>query len=119
MRMEQHDTAPALGTLSAAIGGLAATLVTAMACVGPLVAIVLGIGGFGWLTRYAYLRVPATAATAVLLLVGFYLAYTRRVASCGDARKRRALRVARAALWLAAVVAVVTNVFEYLIFPNL
>jgi hypothetical protein len=98
---------------AAATGGLAATVLTGIACVGPLVAILLGVGGFGWLTRYAWLRVPASLTTAALLAAGFYWVYFR-----GCPRDAKA-RLARGALWTATLLAVALNVFEYVIFPRL
>jgi hypothetical protein len=69
--------------------------------------------------RYAHLRVVASLTTGVLLLAGFYLAYGRaRPKACAVSRSRT-LRVARASLWLAALLALLTNAFEYLIFPYL
>lgn len=101
--------------IAAAFGGLAATIVTGVACVGPLVAILLGIGGFGWLTQYGFLRVPATVATALFLAFGFYFVYVRNKA-CARTRKGRLSRVI---LWSATALAVAVNTFEYFILPNL
>ena len=70
-------------SLLAVGGGLLATLVTGAACVGPLIAITLGIGGLGWLTRYAVYREEATVATALLLAYGFFTVY-RRPTACGS-----------------------------------
>lgn len=104
----------------AAAGGLIATAGTAIACVGPLVAILLGVGGMGWLAQYAYLRVPASIATATLLGAGFWLAYRRpKSAACAKVRPSRAKRVARTLLWIAAIAAAGVNLFEYVIFPHL
>lgn len=110
----EAETRPSRAALVAAAGGLLATLLTGAACVGPLVAILLGIGGFGWLTQYGYLRVPASLATAALLAAGFYLVHRKR-RRCGAARARRETAV----LWLATAVAVAINLFEYVIFPRL
>lgn len=102
-----------LGLLAAA-AGLLTTLTTAAACVGPFVAILLGVGGFGWLTRYAHLRVPATVLTALVLGIGFWRLYGPR--TCRRSSGRRA---ARGLLWLASALAVAVNVFEYAVMPRL
>lgn len=103
----------------AAAGGLVAAIATAGACVGPLVAILLGVGGLGWLTRYADLRVPASIATGSLLAFGFYRVHWRpgagRCARAWSSKKK----VAAGLLWTATVVAVAVNLFEYLVFPHL
>jgi hypothetical protein len=100
--------------LLAATTGLLATLSTAAACVGPFVAILFGVGGFGWLTRYAHLRVPATVLTALVLGIGFWGLYGPR--ACPRSPGRRA---ARALLWLASALAIAINVFEYAVMPRL
>ena len=103
--------------VAAATGGLVTTLLTGIACVGPLVAILLGVGGFGWLSQYLWLRVPATIGTAALLAAGFWWVYFRPGRRCeiGSASAKRA----RLILWTATLLAVALNVFEYLIFPHL
>lgn len=104
--------------LWAAVGGMAATLVTAIACVGPLAAILLGVGGLGFLTQYTYLRVPATLLTFTVLGVGFAIAYQGKYAEC--ARKGvRTVVIARRLLWVGLVFAAAVNLFEYVIFPRL
>jgi TusA-related sulfurtransferase len=65
-------------------GSLLATVLATIACVGPLVAILLGVGGFGWLSQYAYLRVPASVATGLMLAFGFYWTYRTRTIRGGD-----------------------------------
>ena len=97
----------------AACGGFLATCVTAAVCALPLAAIGLGVGGLGWLTRYVHLRVPATLATAALLLLGFHLVY-RRGAICRDDARRRTTKTI---LWAATAFAVAINAFEFLILP--
>jgi hypothetical protein len=105
--------------IAAAAGGLIATIATAAACVGPLVAILLGVGGLGWLTQYAYLRVPASIATAVILAFGFYWVY-RKPKDEDCARKRSSKKgMIAGLLWTATALAVAVNLFEYVIFPHL
>jgi len=97
----------------AAAGGLVATIATAAACVGPLIAILLGVSGFGWLVQYAYLRVRASIATAAMLGFGFYWVYRPKCA------KKKSSAAAKAILWTATVLATLVNLFEYVIFPRL
>jgi len=105
---------PARAGGAAALAGIAAAIATGAACIGPMVGIVFGIGGLGWLAQYAHLRLPASLLTLALLALGFYLLYRRRDCACSAARRR-----ARALLWIAAAVALAINVFEYLILPTL
>jgi mercuric ion transport protein len=105
--------------MAAVAGGLVATIATAAACVGPLVAILMGVGGLGWLTQYAYLRVPASLATAGLLAFGFYWVYRKpKTEDCAQKQSSKKSLIA-GLLWTATALAVAVNVFEYVIFPNL
>ncbi|MCB1906329.1 MAG: hypothetical protein KDH15_03075 [Rhodocyclaceae bacterium] len=97
----------------AALAGMAAAAVTGAACIGPMIGIALGVGGLGWLARYAPLQLPASVTTAALLALGFHLLYRRR--DRGGAARRRA----RALLWIAVAFAAAINAFEYLILPTL
>jgi hypothetical protein len=96
--------------------GILTTVATGIACVGPFVAILLGVGGFGWLTRYAHLRVPATVLTAAILAYGFYRMYRQDARAC---RATPSARAGRALLWTATVLAVGINLFEYVVLPRL
>jgi len=105
--------------LVASAASVVTTATTAAVCALPLVAIVLGVGGFGWLTRYAYLRGPASWATLALLLYGFWRVYGCRMtcADPGAAFTRR--RAARALLWFCTALALTVNLFEYVVLPRL
>jgi hypothetical protein len=94
---------------AAAAGSIVASLVTGASCILPLLAILLGASGFGFLTRYAWLRGPATVATLVLLAVGFLFA--RRAPN-----KSRGTQLL---IWLAVAFAIGINLFEYLILQTL
>jgi hypothetical protein len=96
--------------------GLVTTVATGLACVGPFVAILLGVGGFGWLTRYAHLRVPATLLTVAVLAYGFFHMYGKRSRACPASTSAR---IGRVLLWTATVLAVGVNVFEYVVLPRL
>lgn len=98
--------------------GLLTTVATGAACVGPFIAILLGVGGFGWLTRYAHLRVPATLLTVAVLAYGFFRLYGKRARTCSSPRPATA-RIGRVLLWTATVLAVGINVFEYVVLPRL
>lgn len=108
-----REPAPDRVATLAAAGGFVATIATGAACVGPLIAILLGVSGFGWLVQYAYLRVPASIATALMLGFGFHWVYRPKC------RKKKSSATAKAVLWVATVLAVSVNLFEYVIFPRL
>ena len=110
---------PQRATLAVLGGSLLGSIGVAIACVGPLVGIAFGIGGLGFLTRYHWLRLPATVATVVLLALGFWLAYGPGSKGCGQARFSRRQSVVRGLLWLATALAVSVQVFEHLLLPRL
>ncbi len=103
--------------LLASVGSVAATLVTGAVCAVPMLAILAGIGGLGFLTQYAHLRLPASAATLLMLSVGFYYCYFRPECSKPHAQQQR--RFSRRLLWLATALAVSVNAFEYVVLPAL
>ena len=45
------------------MASLFASMVAAMACIGPLLGIVLGVSGLGWLSSFSYLTLPASMAS--------------------------------------------------------
>lgn len=97
----------------AGIASLIASLVAGMACIGPLAGILLGVGGLGWLSQYAWLTFPA-ALTSLLLLSIAIIIYSKRRTSCANRRKHIMNRI----LLIATAVAVIgINVFEFFILP--
>jgi predicted lipid-binding transport protein (Tim44 family) len=104
-------------TIALAGASVLASAGVGLACVGPLLGIVLGIGGLGFLSRYHWLQLPATIATAVLLATGFFLTYRRRGARCDH--KARSARIERWLLWSATLLAIALQIFEHVIFPRL
>lgn len=97
--------------------GLLATFAAGIACIGPLAAILLGLGGFGWLTRYAFLRVPAALLSLLLVGVGLYCAFRLRGVEC--AKPTRLTRWVRRLAWLAVVFAAVVHATEFVIVEHL
>ncbi len=92
------------------LGSLAAGLLASACCIGPLVLGVLGLGSLGLGAALAPLRPWFLAATAVLLAVGFYLAYRPLPApgcvpgeACAIPASRRTQRVT---LWIVTALAV-------------
>lgn len=97
------------------VGSLIASFIAGLACVGPMLGILLGIGGLGWLSRYSYLTMPASIASLVLLAGAIYFARRRK---CCPASKRKH-RLNQFTLATITLLVVAINVFEFLILPNL
>jgi mercuric ion transport protein len=89
----------------AAGGAVAAALASSVCCLGPLVAVGLGLGAFG--AAVEPLRPYLLVASAVALGFGFRQVYVRqRSASCavdGACRSDRASRTTRIVLFIAAL----------------
>ncbi|MDO3721906.1 hypothetical protein QVZ43_09230 [Marinobacter sp. chi1] len=95
-----------------AVMAMASTLVTAAACLIPWIALSVGIGGLGFLTRYTYLQVPATIVTVALLSIS-YRALRRSPCQGTTSRLTRGL------FWFAVALAVAINLIEYVVLPAL
>jgi hypothetical protein len=116
MQRDPSSNVERRGSIGLAAGSLLLTSVTGLACVGPFVAILLGVGGLGHLTRYAQFRVPASVLTFALLAMAFYRVYGRTGATC---TKNPPAFFARLLLWTSAVLAVAINALEYAILERL
>lgn len=101
-------------TYLAAGGGITAAVVSTLCCVGPLVAVSLGVSGAGMAARFEPLRPYFLAATAVLLAAGFWLVRRedRRACEpgtlCASPAARRNLHMT---LWAATLLAVILATF--------
>lgn len=87
-------------------GAVLAGIAASLCCIGPLLALSLGLGSFaasGWLAEW---RPVLLGVTFVLLGLGWYLTYRRPKVDCADGScARPAGKVARLSLWLATLVA--------------
>lgn len=97
------------------LASLFTSLIAGLACIGPMLGIVLGVSGLGWLSSYSYLTLPASVASIVLLVVALYM-FNKRKASCASRRKHMFNFIF---MGITTAVVIGINVFEYLIFPNL
>ena len=90
------------------VGGVAAAVGSALCCAGPVVAVALGVSGAG-LSRFEPLRPYFLGATAVFLVLGFWLLDREEKAACevgkpcADPAVRRRMKVT---LWFATGFAV-------------
>lgn len=103
-----------LKTIVAAIGGVGAAFVSALCCIGPLVAVTLGVSGAAFASTFAPLRPYFLGATALLLAGGFVLVRREEKKACepgticAEPKTRRRMKVA---LWTATVLAIVFATF--------
>ncbi|GAB4287232.1 MAG: mercuric ion transporter MerT [Deferrisomatales bacterium] len=95
---------PARGTAIGAVGAVLSGLLASACCIGPLLAVFLGVSGAGALARFEPYRPWFGGLMVVFLGYGFYRAYGRPwkgEACCAPA----SLRVQRVILWVATVLA--------------
>lgn len=92
----------ATGTL---IGAVVTGFVASLCCVGPLILLLLGIGG-AWtstLTQFAFLRPITITFTLVLLSIAFWKLYISP-RSCAICVEPKTLRAQRMIFWIVAII---------------
>lgn len=93
---------------------MAGGLLASLCCLGPLLFVFLGISGAGFALRLEPLRPYLLILTYGLLGTAFYLTYGRGRTACGPGGACEAPMTSRAgtvALWVAALVVVLTTTF--------
>ena len=93
------------------IGSVVSALAASICCLGPMLGIVLGIGGLGAAASLGAYRPYFLGMTSICLGAAFYFTYGRKPAceSGGGGRRNRAL------LWIATAVALVFAAAPYLL----
>ncbi len=97
-----------------AFGAVGAAVASTLCCVGPLVAITLGVSGAGLSSTFEPLRPYFIGATGVFLFGGFYLVDREEKTACdpdkpcADPRVRRRTKTT---LWIATVFAAVAATY--------
>lgn len=96
-------------------GGVVAAIVASLCCIGPVIALSLGLGSFAAATFFAQWRPLFLALTFALLGVAWFMAYRRPKSDCdGASCARRPGRAMRASLWVGTLVAVVAAAYPWL-----
>jgi copper chaperone CopZ len=96
-------------------GGVFAGIAASLCCIGPLVALSLGLGGFAASAWFAQWRPVLLGVTFVFLAVAWYLTYRRPKVDCDDdSCARPPGKAARLSLWLGTLVALVAAVYPAL-----
>lgn len=99
-----------LKTAAPAVGGVAAAAVSALCCLGPLLAVGIGVSGAGMAATFEPLRPWFLGAAALFLAVGFHGVYRTPAEACvgkrgcttiEEARRRR--KREKVMLWTAVV----------------
>ncbi len=103
-------------TILAAVGAVGAAVGSAACCVGPLVAVAIGVSGAGLASTFNPLRPYFLAGTVVFLGLGFYALYREQQRACelgkvcADSKVPRNMK---RMLWGATGLAVIFATFPY------
>ncbi|MEZ5413652.1 MAG: mercuric transporter MerT family protein [Opitutaceae bacterium] len=96
-------------------GGVFAGIAASLCCIGPLVALSLGLGSFAASAWFAQWRPVFLGLTFVLLGLAWYLTYRKPKVDCEDGSCARPPgRAARVSLWLGTLVAVAAAIYPSL-----
>lgn len=96
-------------------GGVFAGIAASLCCIGPLVALSLGLGSFAASAWFAQWRPVFFGVTFVLLGAAWYLTYRRPRVDCDDGSCARPPgKAARLSLWLGTLVALGAAVYPAL-----
>ncbi len=96
-------------------GGVIAGLTASLCCIGPLLALSLGLGSFAASAWFAQWRPVFLTITFVLLGVAWYLAYRRPEIDCDDGSCARSpSKASRISLWLGTLVALAAAIYPSL-----
>ncbi len=99
-------------TIAAAAGGVGAAFTSALCCVGPLLAVTMGVSGAGLSARFEPLRPYFLIATVGLLGAGFYMLYREDQLACGKVcAEPKVRRRMRSLLWMATGIAVIFGTY--------
>ncbi|MCI0490980.1 MAG: cation transporter [Blastocatellia bacterium] len=96
-------------------GAIASAVAASLCCIGPLLAVVLGLGAFGAGAIFEALRPYLIGVTALLLAGAFYLTYRKREVRCEDGKCKAdgPSRTSKIILWLATIVVIAFAAFPY------
>lgn len=103
-------------TVLAATGGVAAAVVSALCCVGPLVAVALGVSGAGLAATFEPLRPFFVTGTVLALGSGFLVLHREEKQACEPGTlcaSPIARRRMRWALWIATIISVPLLTFPW------
>lgn len=104
-------------TLFASIGSVISGLAASLCCIGPLVFVILGLGGAAFFAKLEQYRLIFGVVSLGFLSLGFFFAYRIREkcspdTSCVISPKRR--KLSRIILWIATILVV-----AFILSPNI
>lgn len=100
------------------VGGVSSAILASLCCLGPLLALGLGVGGLAAASQFEAVRPYFMAATIGLFAVAWYLIYRRPRAACATtecARVPTAGKGTKIAFWTGAALALPAVSFSWLV----
>jgi copper chaperone CopZ len=96
-------------------GSVAAAIAASLCCIGPFVAVVLGLSTFSAAALFEAWRPYLIGLTVLMLAGAFYLTYRKREVQCegGACQMRSASRASKIMLWLATIAVIAFTTFPY------
>ncbi len=103
-------------TSLSAVGGIVASIIASLCCIGPAIVVLIGIGSVGAFAIFETYRPYLIGVTVALLGVAFWLVYRKREVHCedGTCRIQNAAKWNKVGIWSATFVAVLAIGFPYL-----
>lgn len=94
---------------------LLAAVTASLCCIGPLAAVLLGVGSFGAAAMFESWRPYLLSLAFALLAAAFYLTYRRKEVACADGACQitSASRSNKVLLWIATIVITLVAAFPY------
>jgi mercuric ion transport protein len=93
-------------------GSILTSVASSLCCIGPVLAILFGLGAFAGASRIEALRPYLLGLTGLLIIAAFYLTYRKGNAQCVDGRCAPSRR-SKTMLWVITIIALVTAAFPY------
>lgn len=100
----------------ALVGALTSALLAAACCLGPLVLVLLGLGGGGMALALKPYRPYFLVLTILLLGASFYLVYRKPAGDCGPGEScemPRSRWAGKVLLWIVTVLVILLFTFPY------
>ena len=97
-------------------GALTSSLLAAACCLGPLVLVLLGLGGGGMALALKPYRPYFLVLTFLLLGTSFFLVYRNPVEECGPGESctmPRSRRTGKILLWIVTILVILLSTFPY------
>jgi copper chaperone CopZ len=102
---------------SFSMAAIFSSLIASLCCIGPVVAALLGIGTFGFLTALETFRPYLTILSIALIGAAFYLSYRMRK-KCADGSCETVRRPSIRGVWIGSILVVGLLAFPYLSFSQ-